>query len=142
MNPKVRSSPFSPPPADELVLSADDVFSTRRRRLFFLSIHLAALAGLYCCVTGQVKLYTVLFGEFNDNNVHPLQRAIVPWSRRSIRRGRCKRYCLLYHVERQNPSRTGRGRNMYARAFHTPRIPLHHRRGRIINLFYYVFCTL
>ncbi|XP_022183416.1 (11Z)-hexadec-11-enoyl-CoA conjugase-like isoform X2 [Myzus persicae] len=61
MNPRVRSSPYSPPPADELVLSADDVFSTRRRRLFFTSIHLLALAGLYFCVTGQVKLYTVLF---------------------------------------------------------------------------------
>ncbi|XP_025413552.1 (11Z)-hexadec-11-enoyl-CoA conjugase-like [Sipha flava] len=61
MNPRVRSSPFSPPPADELVLSKSDVFSTRRRRLFFLSIHLLALAGLYLCVTGQVKLYTVMF---------------------------------------------------------------------------------
>ncbi|KAE9528069.1 hypothetical protein AGLY_012491 [Aphis glycines] len=61
MNPRVRSSPFSPPPADELILSADDIFSTRRRRLFFTSIHLLALGGLYFCVTGQVKLYTVLF---------------------------------------------------------------------------------
>lgn len=66
MNPRVRSSPFSPPPADELVLSAEDVFSTRRRRLFFTSIHLLALAGLYFCVTGQVKLYTVLFGKSLD----------------------------------------------------------------------------
>jgi len=63
MNPRVRSSPFSPPPADELILSRDDVFSIRRRRLFFLAIHSMALGGLYLCVTGQVKLYTVLFGE-------------------------------------------------------------------------------
>lgn len=75
MNPRVRSSPFSPPPADELVLTADEVFSTRRRRLFFTSIHLLALAGLYFCVTGQVKLYTVLFGKslgsYNIMQVHP-----------------------------------------------------------------------
>lgn len=64
MNSRVRSSPFSPPPADEVLMSADDVFSTRRRRLFFLSIHMLALAGLYLCLTGQVKLYTMLFGEF------------------------------------------------------------------------------
>lgn len=63
MNPRVRSSPYSPPPADELILSKEEVFSTRRRRLFFLSIHLLALAGLYLCVTCQVKLYTVLFGK-------------------------------------------------------------------------------
>lgn len=63
MNPRVRSSPYSPPPADELILSKKDVFNTRRRRLFFLSIHLLALAGLYLCVTCQVKLYTVLFGK-------------------------------------------------------------------------------
>lgn len=66
MNPRVRSSPFSPPPADELILSENDVFVTRRRRLFFLSIHTLALAGLYLCVTGQVKLYTVLFGMFPE----------------------------------------------------------------------------
>lgn len=68
MNPRVRSSPYSPPPADELILSKNDVFNTRRRRLFFLSIHLLALAGLYLCVTCQVKLYTVLFGKTFASN--------------------------------------------------------------------------
>lgn len=67
MNPRVRSSPYSPPPADELILSKEEVFSTRRRRLFFLTIHLLALAGLYLCVTCQVKLCTVLFGKITSS---------------------------------------------------------------------------
>jgi len=67
MNPRVRSSPFSPPPADELILSAEDIFSTRRRRLFFFSIHTMALIGIYYCITFQVKLYTVLFGKISTH---------------------------------------------------------------------------
>nr|XP_018907804.1 PREDICTED: acyl-CoA Delta(11) desaturase-like [Bemisia tabaci] len=61
MDPRVRLSPWSPPVKNEVKLSWDEVFLTRQRRIFFIFNHCVSLLGIYYCLTGQVKIATVIW---------------------------------------------------------------------------------
>lgn len=64
MDPRVRSSPYVEPPENEVKLSWSERFTIRRRRVFFIIIHLMALLGLYYCLTGRVRVYTILWSNY------------------------------------------------------------------------------
>nr|XP_018901768.1 PREDICTED: acyl-CoA Delta(11) desaturase-like [Bemisia tabaci] len=61
MDPRVRLSPWSPPPKDEVKMSRRQISIVRRRRFFTLLVHVLAVVGFYYCLAGQVKVYTVLW---------------------------------------------------------------------------------
>uniref|UniRef100_A0A8D8QZ57 Acyl-CoA Delta(11) desaturase n=1 Tax=Cacopsylla melanoneura TaxID=428564 RepID=A0A8D8QZ57_9HEMI len=62
MDPAVRPSPWSPPvKGPEVKLSWNDYITTRRRRIFFLAIHILSLVGLYYCVSGRAMVLTMLW---------------------------------------------------------------------------------
>ncbi|XP_026684751.1 uncharacterized protein LOC113470476 isoform X2 [Diaphorina citri] len=64
MDPAVRPSPWAPPvKGPEVKLSWNDVFTTRRRRIFFVFIHITALVGLYHCLSGRAMALTMLWGK-------------------------------------------------------------------------------
>lgn len=63
MDPAVRSSPFVDAPENEVKLTFSQKVTIRRRRIFFILIHVAALVGLFYCLIGKVKLYTILWGK-------------------------------------------------------------------------------
>lgn len=63
MDPSVRLSPFSDPPENEIKMTWNEKFSIRRRRIFFFTFHVLAFVGLFYCLTGRAKLYTILWGK-------------------------------------------------------------------------------
>lgn len=63
MDPSVRLSPFADPPENETKLTWNEKFNIRRRRIFFFMFHVLALVGLFYCLTGRVKLYTILWSK-------------------------------------------------------------------------------
>lgn len=63
MDPRVRTSPWADPPENEVKVSFSDAVTIRRRRIFFILIHLMALVALYYCVIGRVSVYTMLWGK-------------------------------------------------------------------------------
>nr|XP_018907793.1 PREDICTED: acyl-CoA Delta(11) desaturase-like [Bemisia tabaci] len=62
MDPRVRHSPWSPTPQGEVKMSKNQISIVRQRRIFALIVHVAAVVGLYHCLVGNVRLFTLLWG--------------------------------------------------------------------------------